>query len=141
MTTTVAEKPAAGVASEVGRRADYDVLVVEDDDDCREILFSLLCSEGYRVETAASGTEALDALARMNKPPRLVFLDMVMPGMNGFEFLHAMRRAPSLAAIPVVVHSGLSEDAALDAQLDVKRWLQKPAPVDELLDVTRELTR
>ena len=121
--------------------ASCDILVVEDDDDCREVLCSLLGSEGYRVQAAASGAEALDALARMCEPPRFVLLDLIMPGMSGFEFLCAMRRAPALAATPVVMHSGVGQDLARDAPRGVERWLRKPATVDALLEVTRELTR
>lgn len=143
MTTALRERPSCGMESETGSRssADYDILVVEDDEDCREVLCSLLGSEGYRVQAAASGAEALDALARMSKPPRFVLLDLIMPGMSGFEFLRAMRRAPALAATPVVVHSGVCEDPELDALRKVERWLRKPVTVDALLEITRELTR
>ena len=128
-------------ASQETPSLDYDVLVVEDDDDCREVLSSLLGEEGYRVQTAASGAEALDALARMSGPPRLLLLDLIMPGMSGFEFLRAMRRAPLLARVPVVVHSGLGEDPALDPPPGITCWLRKPVQIDALLNVTRQLTK
>jgi DNA-binding response OmpR family regulator len=133
---------AAGSPSNTDRPApaDYDVLVVEDDQDCRELLCSLLSLEGYRVRAAGSGAEALVALAKMNEPPRLVFLDLVMPGMNGLELLGEMRRAPTLAAIPVVMHSGLSEQPYLGTRPGVDHWLMKPARLDELLAIARRLT-
>lgn len=120
--------------------ADCDVLVIEDDEDCRDAIFDVLCSEGYRVQTAASGPEALAALATMGKPPRFVLLDVVMPGMSGLDVLRAMRRAPALAMIPVVIHSGLSEQSALGAAVGIVRWLEKPVALDQLLEITRELT-
>ncbi len=120
--------------------SDYDVLVVEDDQDCREVLCSLLSLEGYRVQGAASGAEALDVLAKMDEPPRLVFLDLVMPGMSGFDFLSEMRRDPTLTEIPVVMHSGMSEQPYFGTRPGVAHWLQKPARLDDLLAITRQLT-
>ena len=118
-----------------------DVLVIEDDEDCRDMLCFLLGSEGFRVLSVASGADALTTLAKMASAPRLILLDLIMPEMSGFECLRIMRRTPELASIPVVVHSGRSPDAGGGALSGVVRWLQKPVRVELLLEVTRELTR
>lgn len=129
-----AEIPGPGVAA-------CDVLVIEDDEDCRDILCVLLSLEGYRVDAVASGADALSTLEKMEGAPRLILLDLVMPEMSGFECLRILRRNPRLARIPVVVHSGLSPQADLGVPAGVDRWLQKPVRVEVLLEVTRELVR
>ena len=118
-----------------------DVLVIEDDEDCRDVLCFLLSSEGYRVQAVASGADALIMLAKLADAPRLILLDLVMPEMSGFEYLRIMRRNPTFAAIPVVVHSGLSPHPDLGSPAGVERWLQKPVKVEALLEITRQLVR
>jgi CheY-like chemotaxis protein len=80
------------------------VLIVEDHDDSRMILQEILESEGIFVEPATNGLEALGVLRRLPRPD-LVFLDMMMPIMDGAELLEVMSSDPDLAAIPVVVVS------------------------------------
>lgn len=118
-----------------------DVLVIEDDEDCRDMLCYLLGSEGYRVLAVASGADALTTLAKMASAPRLILLDLIMPGMNGIDCLLIMRRTPAFTSIPVIVHSGCSLPAEGGALLGIVRWLQKPVRAEVLLEVARELTR
>jgi CheY-like chemotaxis protein len=77
------------------------VMVVEDDADMREAFGELLASDGHRAQLAPSGEEALAALEF--EAPDLILLDMVMPEMNGEEFLQRLRANPKWADIPVVV--------------------------------------
>jgi CheY-like chemotaxis protein len=91
------------------------LLVVDDDEDIRDTVKSLLELKGYRVATAADGAEGL-ARMREGTPPAVVILDLMMPGMSGEEFRAAQLRDRNLATVPVIVLSGagrLSERQSL----------------------------
>ena len=86
------------------------ILVVEDNDDSRDMLRQIAGSFGATVLSAANGEEAIALLA--TKPaPDLVFCDLMMPRMNGFEFMDWLRRQPHLARIPVIAVSALGAEA------------------------------
>jgi CheY-like chemotaxis protein len=111
----------------------HTVLVVEDEEDLREMIREALELNGYSVVTAAEGREALDHLARVENVC-LVLLDLLMPGMNGWEFFEEVRRHPQFLSLPVVVHSS----ASTRAPAGVTRVLQKPLMLESLLRVVRE---
>jgi CheY-like chemotaxis protein len=77
------------------------VLLVEDDADTREVMARTLDNAGWEVSEAGNGREALDQLAR--EKPRLILLDLMMPVMDGFEFLLEMRANADWQDIPVIV--------------------------------------
>ncbi len=77
------------------------VLVVEDDPASREMLSRVLTREGYEVAEAENGSVALERIAE--RRPELILLDLMMPVMDGFEFLEVLAREPQLASIPVIV--------------------------------------
>ncbi len=81
----------------LGRR----VLIVEDDEATQELLQKRLTKEGWQVVAASNGREALERLTQ--GPPDLVLLDLMMPEMDGFEFLEAFRKQPGCAQVTVVV--------------------------------------
>jgi two-component system response regulator MprA len=81
------------------------VLVVEDEGDIRGMIRLALELEGYVVFEATDGRRALEQL-RAGLRPSLILLDLMMPGMNGWEFRAEQGRDPELAAIPVVLISG-----------------------------------
>jgi CheY-like chemotaxis protein len=89
--------PSAGREPGVVR---WDILVVEDDELIREELAWRLRLEGYRVAVAADGTEALRCLEQA--AVGLVLLDLMMPGLSGWDLAAAMRRESRLAAVPVM---------------------------------------
>ncbi|MCU1279154.1 MAG: hypothetical protein JWM53_2700 [bacterium] len=78
------------------------VLIVDDDEDIRDTIQSLLQLRGFTVDTAADGLSGLERMRR-GPLPALVILDFMMPGMNGDEFLAAQMSDPQLAAVPVVL--------------------------------------
>jgi CheY-like chemotaxis protein len=78
------------------------VLIVEDEPTLLEVMSFVLESEGFRVEIARNGEEALERL-RTGTRPALVLLDLMMPVMSGQEFLDEVARSPSLAPPPIVV--------------------------------------
>ncbi|HUL60967.1 MAG TPA: response regulator [Anaeromyxobacteraceae bacterium] len=80
------------------------LLVVEDDIDVREVLVDALRAEGYAVEAARNGQEAL-ALLAVGPVPDAIVLDLLMPVMNGWQFREAQLRDTALARIPVIVVS------------------------------------
>jgi CheY-like chemotaxis protein len=95
---------------------------------------SLLESEGYVVHTAADGAEALKRL-RSGLEPGLIVLDLMMPGMDGFQFRKEQLQDPKLSAIPVVIYSGHHDAKANVALLEPTAYVQKPIDFDSFLDL------
>src|SRR5262245_35374079 len=77
-----------------------EILVVEDSTEVSEALVTLLEQEGYRVNAAANGEEAIQLLHRHR--PRLVLVDLIMPVLSGLDLIQAMKMDATLAQIPVV---------------------------------------
>jgi CheY-like chemotaxis protein len=77
------------------------VLLVEDDTETREVMARTLEKAGWTVSEAGNGQEALDIMSGLQ--PRLILLDLMMPVMDGFDFLTAMRARPEWLHIPVIV--------------------------------------
>ena len=80
------------------------VMVIDDEDQARQLLRDILTAAGYRVVAASNGKEALERISE-NKPD-VVVLDLMMPEMDGFDFLFALRESPHTASIPAVVLTG-----------------------------------
>lgn len=111
----------------------HTVLLVEDEEELREMMRDALELNGYAVVAAQDGQAALEALTRIERPC-MVLLDLLMPGMNGWEFFERFRQQPAYAEVPVVIHSS----APSRAPDGVTRVLQKPLQLDRLLSVVRE---
>jgi CheY-like chemotaxis protein len=112
--------------------SDY-ILVVEDDAAIREAIASVILDEdGPGVKGAGDGRAALDILLE-SPPPLLILLDLMMPVMDGIEFLHEKNRRPALAGIPVCVMSARQRSGV--KLLGVDDFLQKPFELDALLSV------
>ena len=101
------------------------VLVVDDDQDIRELLVSVLEDDGYQAESARNGREALDVLERWKAD--VVVLDLMMPVLDGFGVLATMRVDPVLSSVPVVVLTAksLSEAERQFLSRSAVRVLQK----------------
>jgi len=110
------------------------ILVIEDDHDTRVSLRQNLEKAGYFVFSATNGKQGLETLKRI-KPPCLILLDVVMPLMNGEEFLLALDAEPDLHTIPVVVVSAFPEQAK---ELVAKAFVQKPVSLKLLLEVVQK---
>jgi len=108
---------------------DRSVLVIEDDEDISDSMSSILEDAGYRVNACANGRDALDRLQR--EPADAIVLDLMMPVMNGWEFVTAKRADPSIAEIPVVAVSADSSAKATAIRAD--RYIPKPFDADELV--------
>jgi adenylate cyclase len=106
-------------------------LIVEDDLNAREMMRRLLVGEGWGVSVAANGREALDRLTAEH--PNLILLDLMMPEMDGFEFLVEFRKDPKFASTPVIVVTAADLSLADRRRLDggVEHILQKAASGQE----------
>src|SRR5688572_31406032 len=93
--------PAERMSAAATRTAPARILVVEDERDIAALVAYHLTKEGYRVRTAASGMEALEAVG--SERPDLVVLDLMLPGHSGYDVLADLRRRPETADVPVLV--------------------------------------
>lgn len=107
------------------------ILVVEDDDDIRNAIVDLLETEGYSTESAVNGKDALDKLAIIPKPC-LVLLDMMMPIMNGREFLDRVMKDSHLAPLPVLIVSAVADKTNTEGSVG---FLKKPIDIEVVLKV------
>ena len=111
------------------------VLVVDDEDEIREIVTEVLVDEGYDVVTAPCGGLALERAKAA--PPELILLDMRMPRMDGWQFAAAYRQAPGPHA-RIVVMTAARDAAAWASQIGADGCLPKPFDLDVLLRVVGE---
>lgn len=111
------------------------LLLVEDNDDVREMMALALQLDGHTVHAVANGREALASL-KDGVEPCLILMDLMMPVMNGWEFRAALQQDPALREIPVVVVSALSADAA--QRLPGTAYVSKPVDIDRLLETVCE---
>ena len=109
------------------------VLVVEDERDIAALVSYHLTKEGYRVRTAESGSEALDALS--SERPDLVVLDLMLPGVSGYDVLAEVRRKTDSAHLPVVVLSARRDEAdrVQGLELGADDYVTKPFSPRELV--------
>jgi CheY-like chemotaxis protein len=115
----------------MGEHEAKSILVVDDDADIRHSLTEILVDEGYAALTAGNGSEAL-SLIRANHAPSLIVLDLMMPVMDGYEFLAEQKRDEDLARIPVVVVT--ADVRKRPEELGVAAVVAKPFSVGELLE-------
>jgi two-component system, OmpR family, alkaline phosphatase synthesis response regulator PhoP len=102
------------------------ILVVDDEEDLRELLRYNLTKEGYRVVCVASGEEALRAIR--TQPPDLIVLDLMLPGVDGLEVCRTLRSSVSTASIPIVMLTARGEDADIvtGLELGADDYITKP---------------
>lgn len=110
------------------------ILIVEDEELIRDNLKALLEFEGYPVHTARNGEEGLRTLRSIPRP-LLVLLDLLMPVINGMEFLDAKGHDDTIASIPACVVSGISEKPD---DLKTSAFVKKPLDFDLLLKFVRQ---
>lgn len=118
--------------------SEQNVVVIEDDADTRDAIREVLEAEGYRVTDYGEGGAALAALER-SAAPKLIVLDLMMPGLNGWQFLECRRCRDELASVPVLVLSADSRAARDPRSLHGAAFLPKPVSLDELICVVRRL--
>jgi len=125
--------------SDPAARAAYcPVLIVEDDEDLREMMAQMLTIEGFGTATVSNGREALEYLHSTRKP-HVILLDLMMPVMDGWEFRRQQKADPLIAPVPVIVLSALDQGRA--APMEAEAFLNKPLDFDRLLELVRDHCR
>ena len=109
------------------------VLVVEDERDISALVAYHLTKEGYRVRTAEGGLEALESAE--SERPDLIVLDLMLPGLSGYEVLTELRRRPDLTDVPVILLTARREEAdrVKGFELGADDYLTKPFSPRELV--------
>jgi putative two-component system response regulator len=117
------------------------ILIVDDESGARAALEFLLRREGFEVRDAADGPTAIQECATFR--PDLILLDIMMPGMNGFEVCRHIKATPETRLTPVVLVTGLTttEDRITGINAGADDFLSKPIDLNELLARTRSLLR
>lgn len=117
------------------------LLIVDDEPQVRKLLETLLQHEGYQTLSASSGEEALQLVAQ--QPPDLILLDVMMPGMDGYEVASQLKGDESTAGIPIIMLSALSEQSARVSGLEAgaEEFISKPVERVELWLRVRNLLR
>lgn len=115
------------------------ILVIDDDDDVRNLIYTALSSEGYDVITMHSGKEALQLLMDINVD--CVLLDVMMPEMDGWETLRMIRAGESTKDLPVIMVT--VKDSRVDKLTAIKEkatdYITKPFDPEELVTKVREV--
>lgn len=119
---------------------EYNVLHIDDDSDMIELVELILAPYNFKVTGAVGGREGLETMRRLT--PDLVLLDLMMPGLDGWEVYHQMQAAPELQDIPVIVLTAKSEnvDRVLGLHIaKVDAYITKPFKNDALLACIRKV--
>jgi PAS domain S-box-containing protein len=111
------------------------ILLIDDDPQVHDVLGQMLSREGYRVEHATSGPDALTMVQKVR--PAAILLDIMMPQVDGWTVLSALKRDPDLAGIPVIIVSMLDE-RPLGLSLGAAEFLTKPIDRSRLVDVVKK---
>ncbi len=114
------------------------ILIVDDNEDSCQIFTHLLTKEGYEVTLARDGKDGLQKMAQSR--PDLVLLDVMLPGMNGFEVCRTIKSSPSFRAIPILIISAGIDPAIQEQSLNVgaEELLSKPIRGHDLLSKIRK---
>jgi CheY-like chemotaxis protein len=110
----------------------HRVVVIDDDTDILEAIAIVLKGAGYETQTESNGADALESMKQGS--PCLILLDLMMPGMNGWQFRAEQMRDEVLASIPTIVMTGFPAAAEDASSLGAAACLKKPIELDELLD-------
>ena len=116
------------------------VLVIDDEPDFLGVMSARLSRTGYDVRTAENGEEGLARMGDLR--PDLILLDILMPGINGFEFCRRLRRDPRFKSIPVIIVTALIQPghdmAKVCSRIGAQDYIAKPFATDRLMGSIHE---
>ena len=117
------------------------ILIVEDDPDIAELVARYLGKAGFVIEQAASGRDALAAIAK--RPPDLLVLDLMLPHVDGLEVCRSVRADDATAGLPVIMLTARAEESAriVGLELGADDYIAKPFSPNELVARVRALLR
>ena len=132
-----APKPArefAGAGEQGRTMAIRKILIVDDSPTERHVLNDMLTKAGYEVVTSDNGEDAI--LKAKSQKPDLILMDVVMPGLNGFQATRAISRDPETRAIPIILCTSKSQetDKIWGMRQGARDYIVKPVNRDELLE-------
>ncbi len=119
----------------------HHVLVVDDDPDIREAMVEVLEESGHEAIGVSNGSEALQHLRTNAEHPCLIFLDLMMPVMDGREFREEQMRDPELSPIPVVVISAFRDVEQTAHQMQAAAHVKKPVSLRDLVQLVERFCR
>ncbi|MFN4099981.1 MAG: response regulator transcription factor [Pararhodobacter sp.] len=123
----------------MGHGAGRRVLVVEDEPNISEAIRFILRRDGWEVEVQGTGDGALERITETD--PHLVILDVMLPGISGFDILRALRGQPGTASLPVILLTAKGSSAVRDSARDAgaSLFMAKPFANADLLAAVRQL--
>ncbi|TSC94028.1 MAG: Response regulators consisting of a CheY-like receiver domain and a winged-helix DNA-binding domain [Parcubacteria group bacterium Licking1014_1] len=119
-----------------------NILIVEDEDFLIRALQDNLTAEGYTVDTAKDGEEAIEKIGK--KKPNLILLDLLMPKKDGFYVLEELKKNPQWKLIPVIVLSNIGEDTAIKRAMEMGAndyFVKSQHPIEEVIEKVKEHLR
>ena len=124
--------------SSCGSRLDMkSILVIDDNEACREAMLASLTHAGFRVYGAADGREGVEAVRRIQ--PDMVFMDLMMPEMDGWEAMAALRADPRTAVFPVIACTASAPDLERIHAAGFRGCIPKPTRLPALVEAIRAL--
>jgi CheY-like chemotaxis protein len=128
----LAPKPGVGQAPDDPAK---DVLIVEDEQALCDLLADVLEGEGHIARKAANGLDALQLIA--DRRPNLIFLDMMMPVMDGWQFLLELRANPDWSDVPVVLMTAVYDMSTLERKTGARAILSKPFDIELIIEAVK----
>lgn len=113
------------------------ILVVDDQAGIRRLLYEAFTEQGYEVDLAAGGVEAMEKVSCVT--PDVMLLDMKMPGMNGIETLQEIKKINDSILVVMMTAYGELEIVNEAVKLGIKEYVTKPFDINELRDIVKKL--
>ena len=114
-----------------------DLLIVDDQPGIRRLLYEVFSDDGYRVDAVAGGHEAIKKAVQLR--PRVILLDMKMPGMNGLETLRELKKLYNDAAVVLMTAYGELEIVMQSQKLGVDHYINKPFDLEDIRALIKSL--
>ena len=120
---------------DLGNIVSKDVLVVEDESYLCELLSDVIESEGHTARKASNGLEALELMKE--RKPQLVLLDLMMPIMDGWEFMDAVKANPQWDGVPIVIITAIYDVKRTQEETGARAVITKPFDIDQISEIVR----